>query len=393
MGRFIKTVSTSGESSGGTAGLSAADVCATICTLLPKYTGQVGLTTTFIGRKELDCSGDSETYAGIGVSASNTTNYPGTDAGLQYATASGAVHSGGNWYPLAVCNCWTCCYQDCTCLEFSFPSHCYDAFIIRWNGVQIKRCCYFNYLWAFGTDSCYSRGQSHSSGNGCCQFQQCTVGQDTCLNALDRDYYMPYTNWSGFNGICVNTNNSKYRGIWISGDRVQTTQACYDCAGQRTINVEWQFWRYNNHMSGAAWVRSDRICDSEASTLSDGTCFICNPYQTSCMSCQNEFWAMNKASFRCCAWKGWRRTYFQPGGNACWISCAGNGVCWNDCCPQCDGRQFSKFILFPCCHWCPHLTSYCDANKHLNYHTSWCILGLNKCVPGFTGEEPTGQAI
>ena len=130
MGRFIKTVSTSGESSGGTAGLSAADVCATICTLLPKYTGQVGLTTTFIGRKELDCSGDSETYAGIGVSASNTTNYPGTDAGLQYATASGAVHSGGNWYPLAVCNCWTCCYQNCTCLEFSFPSHCYDAFII-----------------------------------------------------------------------------------------------------------------------------------------------------------------------------------------------------------------------------------------------------------------------
>ena len=153
MTRYVKTVSTTGEATGGSAGLSAADVCATICTLLPKYKGQVGLSTTFVGREELDCLKTSQCCD----TAANTTNYPGTAAGLQYATASGAVQSGGNWYPLAVCNCWTCCYQRCTCLEFSFPTHCYDAFIVRWNGIIIKRCCYFNWLWSFGTESCYSK--------------------------------------------------------------------------------------------------------------------------------------------------------------------------------------------------------------------------------------------
>ena len=155
MTRYVKTVSASGASSGGAAGLSAQDVCGVIDTYLPQYKGKVGLSTTFLGIDARDCLDACCTNESI--TPCNTTNYPGTAAGLQYATASGAVQSGGNWYPLAVCNCWTCCYQRCTCLEFSFPTHCYDAFIVRWNGIIIKRCCYFNWLWSFGTESCYSK--------------------------------------------------------------------------------------------------------------------------------------------------------------------------------------------------------------------------------------------
>ena len=47
MARFVKTVSTTGESTGGSSGLSASDVCGVIDTYLPKYKGQVGLSRTF----------------------------------------------------------------------------------------------------------------------------------------------------------------------------------------------------------------------------------------------------------------------------------------------------------------------------------------------------------
>ena len=215
MSRFVKTVSATGEASGGSAGLSAADVCATICTLLPKYTGQVGLTTTVLGRKEYNCNDSTDCDA----PADNTTNYPGTDSGLQYATASGGDQV-GNWYPLAVCNCWTCCYCDCMCLEWSLPTHCYDAFIIRFNGVRIKHCCTLNFLWSFGPESCYSQGNGWSSSNGCNQWQYCVYDQDTCNvmpMASGSKQFMPYTNWNNYQGICRSTNNAKMRAIWING--------------------------------------------------------------------------------------------------------------------------------------------------------------------------------
>ena len=76
MSRFIKTVTADGQSSGGSAGLSASDVCGVIDTYLPKYKGQVGLTTTVLGRKEYDCN----CTATCDVAADNTLNYPGTDS-------------------------------------------------------------------------------------------------------------------------------------------------------------------------------------------------------------------------------------------------------------------------------------------------------------------------
>ncbi len=393
MTRYVKTVTASGQSSGGGAGLSAADVCATIDTYLPKYTGQVGLTTTVVGRKDYSCT----CTVLCDDTADNTSNYPGTDSGLQYATAS-AGDQMGNWFPLAVCNCWTCCYCDCACIEFSLPSHCYDAFIIRFNGVRIKRCCTLNFLWSWGTESCYSKGQSWSSGNGCNQWQYCWYDQDSCgimPMAAGSRQYMPATNWNNVEGTCRSTDNEKMKAIWINGSTSHGLgSACYTCFGYRNTNIEFQFWRYNNHMSGSAWTNGDFVCNTgPATTLSDGTCYICAPHcGNGWFRCQNEAWAMGRSSFYCCSWKGWRQSVWQP-QSSCWCSCAGRQICWNDCCPQCEGRQFSKFILYPCREWLPHLTSYCCSDYHLNYHASWCVMGLNKCVPGFEGETPTGQGL
>ncbi len=391
MTRYVKTVSATGASSGGAAGLSAQDVCGVIDTYLPKYKGQVGLSTTFLGIDARDCLDACCTNESI--TPCNTTNYPGTDAGLQYATASAGNHM-GNWYALAVCNCWTCCYDRCTCLEFSFPTHCYDAFIIRWNGVKICRCCYWNYSHAFGTNSCYSQGYPWSSGSGCCQYSYCTRpgGSNTCTGiTFPYSQYSPITNsWQNFNGRCITTPCNKYKGIWIGGDYGGTEGACYSCCGHRTINLEWQFWRYNNHMSAQARERNDRYCDNDLDTNSDGNKFLCAP-QNRYHSCGNEFWMRFRFSTFCCYHNGWKTIDFRPNtDSACWYaSGAGRGICWNDCCPQVGTRQFSKWILFPCCCLLPHLTSYCCSEQHINNHSSWCIMALNKCVPGFTGATPS----
>ena len=389
MARFVKTVSTTGESTGGSAGLSAADVCKTICTLLPKYKGQVGLATDFLGLSARDCTDTcctNESY-----DACNTTNYPGTPSGLQYATASAGDHQ-GNWYALQVCNCWTCCYDRCTCLEWSLPTHCYDAFSIRFNGIKIPRCCYFNYGFAIGTDNCYSKGQNWSSGHGCCQYYYCQKpGGGSSCTGINFPYlqYSPHNGWHYLNGFCVDACCDNYRGIWISGDYNNVSNACYSCCGHRTINLEWQFWRYNNHMSGQARDYTDRFCDNMISCMGDGTPYLCNPAQGS-MTCVNEMWMIMKASFFCCSHHGWNRTYIRPSEDGqCNCNSSGRGVCWNDCCPQCGGRQFSKFILYPCCCLTPHLTSFCNADHHLNHHSSWCVMALNKCVPGFTGATPS----
>lgn len=389
MTRYVKTVSATGESSGGSAGLTAADVCATIDTYLPKYRGQVGLTTTVVGTNVRDCNDaccENETIAAC------NTYYPGTDVGLQYATASAGDHM-GNWYPLQVCNCWTCCYDRCMCLEWSLPTHCYDAFIIRWNGIKIPRCCYFNYAWAFGSESCYSKGQNWSSSNGCSQYYRCRRpdGSSCCTgHVMPYTQYSPLTNnWTLGCGFCDSHQCDKYRAIWISGDYVNTTGACYSCCGHRTINIEWQFWRYNNHMSGQARVRTDRFCDNTIGCLADGTPYLCQPTNAE-QTCVNEMWAMQRASFMCCWHYGWNRTYWRANSDGnCWCSCAGRGLCWNDCCPQCQGRQFSKFIFWPCCCLTPHLTSYCCNDQHINHHSSWCVMALNKCVPGYEGATPS----
>lgn len=389
MTRYVKTVSASGESTGGS-GLTAADVCNTICTLLPKYVGQVGLTTTLMGRSarnclDVDCTAES-------ITPCNTTNYPGTDSGLQYATASAGDHM-GNWYPLAVCNCWTCCYDGCICLEYEFPSHCYDAFIMRWNGIKICRCCYFNYNFSFGTDSCYSRGANWSSGDGCNQYFYCVIDPSvTCnwVNKTSTQYQPPGTGWQNYCGKCHSHQCCRYYAMWIPGSEFGSQGSCYSCCGHRTINLEWQFWRYNNHMSGQAREETDRYCDSQLADDSDGKKYLCEPDNE--QMCTNEFWVKHRMNYWCCSWAGWKETNFKA-RYYCWCSCGGYGVCWNDCCGKCTGRQFSKFIFWPCCCLLPHLTSYCCDDQHINHHTSWCIMALHKCVPGYEGATPTGDAI
>ena len=395
MARYVKTVTSEGGSSGGGAGVSLEQVCAAACVVidsyLPKYKGKVGLSTSVVGWEARNCL--NECCEDETIEACNSF-YPGTDAGLQYATAS-AGDQMGNWYPLAVCNCWTCCYDRCICLEWSLPTHCYDAFIIRWNGIKIPRCCYFNYAFSFGTEQCYSKGYNWSSGGGKCQYYYCQrPGGASCCTGNNFPYtqYSPIGNgWQGASGFCDSHQCNHYKAIWISGDYVSTTTACWQGCGHRTINLEWQFWRYNNHMSGQARDYGDRFCNSSLSCMADGTPYICAPQESSEAACLNEMWMMQRASFFCCFHHGWNRTYWRPNTNGyCWCdSSAGYGICWNDCCPQCGGRQFSKFILWPCCCLTPHLTSYCCQDQHLNHHSSWCIMGLNKCVPGFEGATPS----
>ena len=108
MARYVSTKTASGGGSSGAVGLTATDVCNTICKL--------------------------------------ATQTPADQP-------SPLIMPGfGCWEMVCNCPCWTDCYGCCAiwCVDTSK----YRGFRIHYNGVRSRGCCYTYLYPGFGNDSC-----------------------------------------------------------------------------------------------------------------------------------------------------------------------------------------------------------------------------------------------
>ena len=159
MGRFIKTVSATGASSGGDTGLTAADVCNTICTLATQA-----------------------------PTAGTTRIMPGFN----------------EW--IVICNCpdWNDCY-GCN-IEWTIDTSLYRAFKWCYRGIRMCACCYM-YM-------CF--GMKGSAGHNC----YCSCSNSYCVGCMCG--WPVYSNCGipnqgqccmMFTGVCLYCCNTQYDSI------------------------------------------------------------------------------------------------------------------------------------------------------------------------------------
>ena len=121
MARFIKTVTASGESIGGGAGVTLDQVCTAVCTVI----------------------------------SANAQNKETAVAGGVYTAATPDIIPGYNGCWKMICNCpqWTDCYG--CCLIWNIDTERYRGFRIQYRGIRSCACCYMYFCPGFGTETCF----------------------------------------------------------------------------------------------------------------------------------------------------------------------------------------------------------------------------------------------
>jgi hypothetical protein len=136
MARFIKTISADGGTSGGSAGLSAKDVCNQICKLSTEAAGTPGTTVA-------------------------------TSLDSQVNEISGGF---GEWKMICNCPCWTECY-GCQVI-WNFDTTKYSAFKLVYRGMRLCACCYMYLCGGIGNPDCFCNCQYAYMGACVCCWPQ-----------------------------------------------------------------------------------------------------------------------------------------------------------------------------------------------------------------------------
>ena len=179
MAKYVTTRSASGGASGGGAGLTAADVCDTICSL------------------NTSCTSDS-------------------------------INSGFSCWRM-ICNCpnWTDCY-GCN-IQWNVDTLNYRAIRLYYTGIRQQKCCWLYMCPGLGTPSCYCCCDNAYRGNcvcnwpvkSCCcwtAYNCCHMGKDTCVyccnGAWDDIWSMQFTvcapNWKA----CYDQGQGVFYSFW-----------------------------------------------------------------------------------------------------------------------------------------------------------------------------------
>jgi len=153
MTRYVSTKSASGASSGGGAGLSATDVCNTICKLATQ----------------------------------SPANQP-----------SPLVMPGfGCWQMICNCPCWTDCYG--CCMIWNVDTLKYRAFRLQYTGIRNCACCYTYICPGFGNSNCFCNCSNTYRGacvcmwpmKSCCCWEVyncCGMQKDACIYCCNRQW-------------------------------------------------------------------------------------------------------------------------------------------------------------------------------------------------------------
>ena len=189
MARFIKTVSsTGGSTGGGAAGVSLADVCKAVCCVV--YANATCTTGTIEAKQDFAEDGS-------------------------YANRTSQIIPGyGCWEMICNCPYWSDSYG--CCIIWCIDTMKYRAFNIVYSGIRNCKCCHYYPCLGFGTETCFCqcsqayRGRSVLCGwptwPGCC----CGSWQDynceqilnnyciQCMNAEAKD-----TQWGFQFMICA----------------------------------------------------------------------------------------------------------------------------------------------------------------------------------------------